>query len=126
VSDARKSMHEMVQELTTVLAVVFGLIGIGRSLMQRREIEEPLIDSPTAAPQGPTPLGEAARLRHHAFAACDAGRWNECVQFLDDARRLDLPGDGDARVQEARARADAAQVQERNLTPEVQRDTKGM
>jgi DNA-directed RNA polymerase specialized sigma24 family protein len=126
VSDARKWMHETVQELTTVLAVVFVLIGIGRSLMQRREMQEPLPDSRTAAPQGPTPLGEAARLRHHAFEACDAGRWNECVQFLDDARRLDSPGDTDARVQEARARAQAAQVQERNMGPEVHRDTKGM
>jgi hypothetical protein len=47
---------------------------------------------------------EAAKLRHEAFAACDAHRSQECRGKLDQARALDPAGDADPEVQ-ARRRA---------------------
>jgi len=47
---------------------------------------------------------EAAKLRHEAFAACDARRSQECREKLDQARALDPAGDRDPEVQ-ARRRA---------------------
>jgi hypothetical protein len=63
-------------------------------------------DDTVAAPYpGPS---MAEELRERAFAACDAQRWDECLQGLDAARDRDPSGEQDARVREYRQRAESA------------------
>ncbi len=68
---------------------------------------------PTATASAPlsTPL-DVAELRQKALDACDAKRWDECVEGLNRARDLDPAGDrSDPRVQEARDAAAKALLQ---------------
>jgi len=50
-------------------------------------------------------LARAKAMRDVALAACDAGRWAECVRGLDAAKALDPAGDEAPEVQNARAQA---------------------
>jgi hypothetical protein len=59
--------------------------------------------APSPAPSeerapAPSMLARAADLRQQAFAACDADRWLDCVERLDEAAKLDPPGDEAPRV----------------------------
>jgi hypothetical protein len=45
---------------------------------------------------------EPTRLRSAAYAACDARRWGECKEKLDQARDIDREGESDPRVVAAR------------------------
>jgi hypothetical protein len=56
----------------------------------------------------PKPGSRADQLRETGFAACDAQRWKECLQKLDEARKVDPDGEREARVHEYRQRAEAA------------------
>jgi hypothetical protein len=44
----------------------------------------------------------AAELRSEAYAACDAHRWRECGEKLDQAKEIDPEGESDPRVVAAR------------------------
>jgi hypothetical protein len=46
-----------------------------------------------------SPPPSAAQLREKAFAACEAQKWNECLDLLDKARAKDPAGEADERVQ---------------------------
>src|SRR5690606_24791075 len=65
----------------------------------------------TAPPRDPSPLERAHELRRAAFAACDDGRWQACLDGLEEARQLDPAGDRDDAVQDAR------RLVERRLAP---------
>ncbi len=45
---------------------------------------------------------DPSRLRSAAYAACDAYRWSECEEKLDQARAVDPGGESDPRVVAAR------------------------
>lgn len=57
-----------------------------------------------SAPRPPEPPA-AAELRRQAAAACDAKRWAECLADLDEARRLDPPGDDEESIKAQRDQA---------------------
>jgi hypothetical protein len=59
---------------------------------------------PPLVGRAPSPHEMAAETRARAFAACDAARWTECEQGLDEAKAVDPAGDDDARVRAARQR----------------------
>jgi DNA-directed RNA polymerase specialized sigma24 family protein len=62
----------------------------------------PTVTAPPApAPQSP-PGPQADDLRRRGLEACDAQRWKECLDDLDQAARLDPDGDGAPRVRLAR------------------------
>jgi DNA-directed RNA polymerase specialized sigma24 family protein len=67
---------------------------------------EPVSPIPTETPE--TPEERAKRLREDALAACEKGAWASCIDGLDRAKEVDPSGDGDLRVQRARAAASAA------------------
>jgi hypothetical protein len=50
-----------------------------------------------------SPAERAARVRHDAFAACDAQQWDTCAAELDWAKSLDPAGETLPRVVTARA-----------------------
>lgn len=52
----------------------------------------------------PSPVEMAAVLRKEAFAACEAGRWEQCEARLDFASELDPAGEHTTQVQQARTR----------------------
>src|ERR1700730_3427460 len=51
---------------------------------------------------------DATELRDEAYAACDAHRWRECGEKLDQAKQIDPKGESDPRVVEARRAVKAA------------------
>jgi hypothetical protein len=64
------------------------------------------------------PAERAARVRHDAFAACNAQQWDTCAAELDWAKSLDPAGEALPRVVAARAAiAAAAQAADGGLKP---------
>lgn len=49
-----------------------------------------------------TPADQAADLRQEALDACEAHRWKNCLDRLDEARALDPSGDENPEVQALR------------------------
>jgi DNA-directed RNA polymerase specialized sigma24 family protein len=61
--------------------------------------------APSVAPSLPTPPAEAVALRERAEKECDAGHWNECLGYLDQASAIDPNGEThEMRVLRNRAR----------------------
>jgi hypothetical protein len=52
-----------------------------------------------------TPEERAAELRAEGIAACENGRWSDCLERLDQAQAMDPAGDEAPEVREARRRA---------------------
>lgn len=83
--------------------------------LRRRPKEE---IAPLPSPSAPVPLvpplqevtpeERAAELRHDALEKCEAGRWQDCIDGLDAARRLDPAGDTAPAVQAERRAAEDA------------------
>jgi hypothetical protein len=91
-------------------AALLGAAAIGglvvAVVMQVMHLRETPVAQPRPHDDGgsqiePTPRERAAKLREEAIAACRERRWAECENRLDEAKRLDLPGDADPRVQAA-------------------------
>jgi DNA-directed RNA polymerase specialized sigma24 family protein len=92
-----------------IAVVVIGLAVLG--LRKSRSLRSPApIASTTPVP---TPFERARALRDAALERCGAGAWKECLEKLDEARKLDPVGDEARAIQEARAAA------ERGLAPPV-------
>jgi hypothetical protein len=53
----------------------------------------------------PRDTSPPAELRRAAFEACGRGNWEECLEKLDEAKKLDPKGDDDFDVREARSLA---------------------
>ena len=74
----------------------------------------PVVPADRRVPSGQDDQGVAhlpptpEEMRKKALAACDAGRWAQCLAGLDEARERDPKGDGAAEVHAARERAKAA------------------
>jgi len=58
--------------------------------------------SPRSEVTGTGRAGAAAALRNAAYGDCDAHRWRECEQKLNDAKDLDPDGESEPRVVAAR------------------------
>jgi len=106
----RDDLRRRANELTTMAAIVLLAFGIVRTVRAHPDQTA----TPDLRPQPsyvvrnePTPKENtaAAELRRTAFAACDAARWAECLERLDEARGLDAPGDATPNVQAARSAA---------------------
>jgi DNA-directed RNA polymerase specialized sigma24 family protein len=91
--------------LLAALGVVAVLVWVGRR-------ERPPVARDQARPVPsevvPTARERAAPLREAALAACGARGWAACLDGLDRAKEIDPAGEGDERVESARAAASAA------------------
>lgn len=63
---------------------------------------------PPVTPIANEDVARAEELRKEAFEKCLAKEWSDCVQKLDDAKRLDPAGDSQPAVQQARDNAEKA------------------
>ncbi len=65
------------------------------------------VPSSAPAPESPSErLIAASELRKHAFAACAASHWEECLARFDEASRLDPAGDQEPAVKAQREKAE--------------------
>jgi hypothetical protein len=94
----RRSVLRLLMPLAAVLAGLLGVLVVVGRMSPSRDV----VDT------APRPPPRANELRKEAFAACDAQRWEECLQKLDEARKMDPDGEREARVQEYRHRAEGA------------------
>lgn len=98
-------------QLAAVAALVLLALAIWATWRRKGNdiaVPEPTPSSTSTAPlpvPEPTLEERAAELRRDAFDSCEAKQWQRCLEKLDAAKQLDPAGDGDARVQDARARA---------------------
>jgi DNA-directed RNA polymerase specialized sigma24 family protein len=100
VSRLRRLLRERwAAALIAVVVIVLAALGLRKS-------RSPRAPAPVASTEPvPAPLERARALRDAALERCAAGAWNECVEKLDEARRLDPMGDEARAVQDARAAA---------------------
>jgi DNA-directed RNA polymerase specialized sigma24 family protein len=100
------------------LLVAIGVV-IVFALRKRPKEEIAPLPSPLIVPSAPlaplppplqeaTPEERAADLRRDALEKCDARRWRECIDGLDDASRIDPAGDSAPAVQAQRRAAEDA------------------
>ncbi|HEY8088655.1 MAG TPA: hypothetical protein VIF09_12440, partial [Polyangiaceae bacterium] len=68
----------------------------------------PTTPAPTVAPAPPQDVLAAAELRRRAAAALEAGREDECLALLDEARKKDPAGDATPATQALRFEANRA------------------
>jgi DNA-directed RNA polymerase specialized sigma24 family protein len=101
------------------LALLVAIAVVTVFALRKRPKEEiaplpsPIVPSAPLAPLPPplqeaTPEERAAELRRNALEKCDAGRWRECIDGLDDAWRIDPAGDSSPVVQARRRAAEGA------------------
>ncbi len=110
VSRMRRWMKERwLAELAAAAALAVVALLLWRLFRKEEPITQPVPDrpAPSSVPD-PRSLDRARALRDVAFQACDRSAWQECLDRLDEAKALDLAGDGDERVGAARARATEA------------------
>jgi DNA-directed RNA polymerase specialized sigma24 family protein len=91
--------------LEVAALLVVTLIAVGIALVApKRPTPAPEAEHVPAPPPSSIPV-PAEDLRQRALQDCEKGRWQECVEALDEARRLDPAGDALPAVQAARGRA---------------------
>lgn len=107
VSRLRRYFRERwAQQLAAVAAIVI-LVVTGLLIWSNRVDRQPEIvrEGPSALPPLDERVGE---LRERALEHCEAERWKECLEGLDEAGRLDPAGNRRDEVQRARRRAEEA------------------
>lgn len=115
---SRLRKHYRARWAAILAALVLVAVAVGLALRKKPKEEEiaPL-PSPPVAPSAPllpppvpqaTPQERAEELRRDAFEKCAAHLWQDCIDGLDGARRLDPAGDLAPSVQERRAAAQRA------------------
>jgi DNA-directed RNA polymerase specialized sigma24 family protein len=116
---SRLRRHYRARWAATLAALVLIAVAVGLALRKRPKEEIAPLPSPSVAPSAPllppltpvpqaTPEERAAELRRDAFEKCAAHLWQDCIDGLDGARRLDPAGDLAPSVQERRAAAQRA------------------
>ena len=76
-----------------------------RDRTAKKTPREEIRPDPSAGPQTPTPLQIARDLRRDALHDCDVGKYDECLDGLDQAARVDPAGDASPVVKKARENA---------------------
>lgn len=119
---SRLRRHYRARWAATLAALVIVAVAIGLALRKKPKEEIAPLPSPMVAPSVPllppsapipqaTPEERAEELRRDAFEKCAAHLWQDCIDGLDGAQRLDPGGDSAPSVQQRRAAA------QRALTP---------
>lgn len=112
VSRMRRHLKAHWQREVAILAALGVIVG-ALVLLLRRPAPAPIADDPRAVPIDP----RAEQIRGDALARCDAAAkdpgdaratWKECLDGLDEARRLDPAGEARPEVRRARQAADRA------------------
>lgn len=115
VSRLRRLMkRRWLAELAAVAAVAALILLAWQLLKEPEPIAEP---SPDPAPSISPDVQRARELRAEAFGLCERARWQQCLDRLEDAKRLDAAGDSSPAVRQARQQATEAlrqQEQQRN------------
>jgi DNA-directed RNA polymerase specialized sigma24 family protein len=111
VSRLRRHFKENWKREVAMLAALGVLITVAIALwIHEREKPENIAHDPKFVPLDP----KAEELRKDGLDLCAKSQWKECVEKLDDARRLDPAGD--TRPEVKKAREDAAKAKE--ISPE--------
>ena len=116
VSRLRKHYRTRWAAALAMLLVV--AVAVAFALRKRPKEEIAPRPSPSLTPSAPVPLlpplpeatpeERAAELRRDAFEKCEAGRWQDCIDGLDAAKRLDPAGDSAPAAQAQRRAAASA------------------
>jgi DNA-directed RNA polymerase specialized sigma24 family protein len=107
VSRMRRWMKERWTAELAAVAMLAVLALAAWWILRKREPEAKPVPElpPTITPEPPSPLERARVLRADAFAECERGAWQPCLDGLDRARALDPVGDTAPAVGAARAKA---------------------
>jgi DNA-directed RNA polymerase specialized sigma24 family protein len=89
-----------------------------RDNVAKKTPREEIRPDPSAGPQGPTPLQIARDQRRDALHACDVGRYNDCLEGLDRAAKVDPAGDASPVVQKARVNAAERLLEQQPIRPD--------
>ena len=96
------------RERWALAAAVVAVVVVGAAGVALLELRPEPVDIVREMPSvEPTPLQRANELRRLAFDHCDAGRWQRCLDDLDQAAAVDPAGDRAEPVRAARQRAAA-------------------
>jgi RNA polymerase sigma factor (sigma-70 family) len=113
---SRLRKHYRARWAATLAALVLVALAVGLALRKKPKEEIAPLPGPVApsAPLLPPPVPQATpqeraeELRRDAFEKCAAHLWQDCIDGLDGARRLDPAGDLAPSVQDRRAAAQRA------------------
>lgn len=107
VSRLRRHLKSHWQREVALLAALGVLVSIAVVLwLREKEKPQPIANDPKIVPFDP----RAEQLRKDGLDLCAKSQWRDCVEKLDDAKRLDPAGD--TRPEVKRARDDAAKALE--------------
>ena len=110
VSRLRRHFKENWKREVAMLAALGVLITVAITLWLRENKPENIAHDPKFVPLDP----KAEELRKDGLDLCAKSQWKDCVEKLDDAKRLDPAGD--TRPEVKKAREDAAKAKE--ISPE--------
>lgn len=107
VSRLRRHLKTHWQREVAMLAALGVLVSIAVALwLREKEKPQPIANDPTIVPFDP----RAEQLRKDGLELCARSQWQDCIEKLDGAKRLDPAGD--TRPEVKRAREDAARALE--------------
>ncbi|MCA9622579.1 MAG: sigma-70 family RNA polymerase sigma factor [Myxococcales bacterium] len=109
----------MKQRWAAELAAVAAIVTVAVLVWRFWPKEEPIAPAPVPEVTPDPRLEEARRLRAEALESCASKAWQECLDQLDAAERIDPDGDDATEIQDARQRAAAAleEEQEKSRAP---------
>lgn len=111
VSRLRRHLKTHWQREVAMLAALGVLVTAIVLWLRKEEKPQPIVHDPTIAPLDP----RAEQLRKDGLDLCGKAQWKDCLDKLDDAKRLDPAGD--TRPEVKRARDDAAKALETAPVP---------
>jgi DNA-directed RNA polymerase specialized sigma24 family protein len=111
VSRLRRHFKENWKREVAMLAALGVLVTVAIALwLREKEKPENIAHDPNVVPLDP----RAEELRKNGLELCGKAQWKQCIEKLDDAKRLDPAGD--TRPEVKKAREDAAKAKE--ISPE--------
>ena len=117
VSRLRRHLKTHWQREVALLAALGVVVGILVYWLRERPKPQPIANDPKAIPFDP----RAEELRKDGLDLCGKAQWKECIEKLDDAKRLDPAGD--TRPEVKRARDDAEKALEPAPVPTTENTT---
>jgi DNA-directed RNA polymerase specialized sigma24 family protein len=120
VSRLRRHFKENWKREVAMLAALGVLITVAITLWLRENKPENIAHDPKFVPLDP----KAEELRKNGLDLCAKSQWKDCIEKLDDAKRLDPAGD--TRPEVNKAREDAAKAKEISPEPAPSPTTKNI